>query len=78
MNLLSGMCNSLFLNSSVGIEYSLCELICSGDPSKPLVIEGRQPVVIENFLRTKIGKVREEINQAQQHSSSGVISLSER
>lgn len=36
----------------VGIEYNLCQLICTGDAAMPLVIEGRQPAVMEGFLRS--------------------------
>lgn len=51
------VCLMCLLFLSVGIEYSLCELICVGDPNGPLVIEGRQPAVMENFLRTRLNKV---------------------
>jgi len=41
----------------VGIEFSLCQLILRGNADgHPLVIEGRQPVVMENFLRARFGR----------------------
>lgn len=52
---------SLFLSCpvcSVSIEWELCKLLCSGDTNGPLVIEGRQPAVMEQFVRRMLGRVR--------------------
>jgi hypothetical protein len=41
---------------AVGIEFELCKLILTGSRTGALEIEGRQPVVMENFLRARFGR----------------------
>ena len=50
---------------SVSIEWELCKLLCSGDANGPLVIEGRQPAVMEQFVRRVLGRVRTKQNRAE-------------
>jgi hypothetical protein len=50
------LCHAPRLQSTVGIEFELCKLILSGGTSGPLVVEGRQPGVMEAYCRSRLGR----------------------